>query len=390
MRFFFYYPTYNKPSGGNKQLRLMASLLLELGVETFLIRDRQFFAATEPFDDNHFYGVSLPLAPFAFDEAGRHLQRHDVLLLPEGRLEASLAVCRGWSCRVAVNNQNGFYALAYRPSPRTCRAVLEFVIANAPYVAAISRDFLGMPAERIFQVPHWVLRPPFESAGGASDRKLAVCYMPRKLPVEVGKVRALVQDSHPQVPWIEIDGLPEPEVARIFRQTAVVFAAHDWEGCPLPALEAMACDCLVAGFPGTADFPHPYATAENGFWAPDRDVRAAAAAVRSAIDVFRAGGARYAQHLHAGRQTAQRFSKDAVRQALAEMIATVEKGSYSGRHRPIPGLGWRGKLHAYRLLYYFNRLGWAGRFTASVVRSLKSKRRAVTGSPAASGAQGKS
>jgi hypothetical protein len=34
MRFFFY-PTWNKPSGGNKQLRLMASLLMELGVENY-------------------------------------------------------------------------------------------------------------------------------------------------------------------------------------------------------------------------------------------------------------------------------------------------------------------------------------------------------------------
>jgi hypothetical protein len=376
MRWFFYYPTYNKPSGGNKQLRLMASLLAELGVETALIRDRRYFDAGEPFDDNRFYGVALPVASFPFDEAGHNLGPEDVVILPEGRLEQTLAVCQGWSCRLAVNNQNGFYALSYRPPPRVCRSVLEFAIANAPYVAAICRDFLGLPPERIFQVPHWILRPPFELLDGQPEKKLAVCFMPRKLPGEVRAVRARVEQTHPDVPWVEIDGLPEADVARKFREHAVVFTAQDWEGCPFPALEAMACDCLVAGFPGTARFPHPYASAANGFWAPDRNVEAAAGAVGAAIDVFRAGGGRYTQYLDAGRQTARRFSREAVREALVEMIRTVESGNYGTRRNAIPGLGWRGRLQAYRLLYDSDRLGWPGRVAGRVAQVLKPFRRA--------------
>ena len=44
MAWYFYYPTWNKPSGGNKQLRLMAILLSQLGAEVFLLRDSKFFA----------------------------------------------------------------------------------------------------------------------------------------------------------------------------------------------------------------------------------------------------------------------------------------------------------------------------------------------------------
>ena len=58
MRFFYYYPTWNKPSGGNKQIRLMASLLTGLGVETFLLRDRRFFAPGG-FDDHAYYRVPV-------------------------------------------------------------------------------------------------------------------------------------------------------------------------------------------------------------------------------------------------------------------------------------------------------------------------------------------
>src|SRR5439155_243529 len=79
--------------------------------------------------------------------------------------------------------------------------------------------------------------------------------------------------AEPQVPWVEIDNVPEAEVARRFRQHAIFFATQDQEGCPMPALEAMTCNCVVTGYAGTQAFPHPYATPANGLWAPDRSVR---------------------------------------------------------------------------------------------------------------------
>src|SRR4051812_5428328 len=118
MRFFYYYPTWNKPSGGNKQLRLMATLLAEMGIETFILRDRSYLDQAPIFDDDVYYRVPVPLAPFVFEEGGEHLRSEDVLLLPEVLLERTLPVCAPWRCRLALNNQNGFYALRYRPAPR--------------------------------------------------------------------------------------------------------------------------------------------------------------------------------------------------------------------------------------------------------------------------------
>src|SRR5207249_3460840 len=149
MRFLYYYPTWNKPTGGNKQLRLMAALLTELGIENLLLRDRKFFGPDGGFDDNVFYDAPLPLAPFPFEDAGPHLRADDVVILPEVLLETSLPLCRGWRCRLALNNQNGFYGLRYAPSRRLCGKSIEFAIANAPYVAGLCRDFHGIPPERI-------------------------------------------------------------------------------------------------------------------------------------------------------------------------------------------------------------------------------------------------
>jgi hypothetical protein len=371
MRVFFYYPTWNKPSGGNKQLRLMATLLSQLGVETFLVRDRKFFAPGAGFDDDVFYNVPVPLAPFVFEEAGEHLGCDDVLILPEVLLESSLPVCSSWRCRIALNNQNGFSALRYRPAGRRWADRLEFSIANAPYVASICRKFLGIPAQRIFQVPHWVVRPPFSLIESDGLKELAICYMPRKLPEEVRRVRDLVQSSHPDVPWVEIDGLNAEQVAQKLRENAIFFAAHDEEGCPLPGLEAMACGCLVAGFTGTAGFPHPYANGSNGFWSADRNVPAAADALRRVIDLVRSNGAAYCDHLAAGRQTVQRFAEEPVRKMLCELVEVVRNRSYSSRRQTIPGLGWRGNLDAYRLLYDSDQLGWPGRLLGTISQATK-------------------
>ena len=377
MRFFFYYPTWNQPSGGNKQLRLMASLFIELGVESYLIRDRRFFVPNGGFDDNFFYGVEIPLAPYKFEEAGVHLGSDDVLILPEVLLKTTLPFCRDWKCRRVLNNQNGFFGLRYAPSSRLCRSAIEFAIANAPYVASLCREFHGIKGERIFEIPCWVTRRPFDLVESGTTRQLAVCYMPRKLPDEGRQVRELVRQTHPDVPWVEIDGLPEAEVAKRFRENLIFFAAQDLEGFGLPALEAMACGCLVTGFAGTAGFAHPYATPHNGLWAPDRNVEAAAAVVRQAIDVIRRGEDRHRQFLAAGRQTAERFTKEPVLKSLRDLLEVVRTKNYSARKNLVRPFSCGEKLYAYRMLYNYDRLGWAGQLVSGLSRVTRPIRRAL-------------
>lgn len=360
MRFFYYYPTYDKPSGGNKQLRIQAILLRELGVETFLLRDAAFFTRPDSFDDNYFYNVFVPTASFPFERASRHLDPQDIVMLPEVVLEPALAICGAWNVRLAVNNQNGFYGLRYAPPARVVRGRIEFVIANAAFVAGLCQHFYGVSSKRIFHVPYWVVRPPFDLLEEIFPRQLGVCYMPRKLPQLGNLIRDTAQRMRPDVPWIEIDGVPERVVGELLRAHHVFFAAQDLEGFGLPALEAMACGSVVAGFPGTGRFTHPYASPENGFWAPDRDIVAASACVVKAIDLARSGGTAYEALRAEGRQTACRFSKEAALAALRELAQVISAHSYQAR----PARDWRltigEKFYAYKLLYDYSRLGWPG------------------------------
>ena len=183
MRWFYYYPTWMKPSGGNKQIRLMASLLSDLGVEAWLLRDRKFFEDPDRYDDNSFYGVPVPNASFPFEEGGQNLHPDDVVILPEVVLGKSLDVSRQWRCRFALYNQNGFYGLRYGAEPEVCGRRLEFVITIAPYIASLCKTFLGIPSERIFHVPVWSCAPRFPCKRQRGPKTWPSVICPGKCPI---------------------------------------------------------------------------------------------------------------------------------------------------------------------------------------------------------------
>jgi hypothetical protein len=380
MRFFYYYPTNDRPAGGNKQLRLQAAVVRELGVEALLLRDEHFFTRPNSFDDDALYGVPVPVAAFPFERAGDHLTADDVLVLPEVILDATLPRSAAWKCRIAVNNQNGFYGLRYGPPRRACRRRIEFAVANAPFVADLCSRFYGLARSRVFLVPYWLDRPPFGPPPADAPKELAIGFMPRKLPEVNAAVRTAAARTHPDVPWVEIDGLPEGGVAERMRRLEVFFAAQDLEGFGMPGVEAMACGCLVAGFPGTGAFPHPYATPANGLWAPDRDASAAARAVCRAIEVAKANGPELAAYRAAGRATLARYTRETMTAAVGELVAAVKDRNYA-RPGPPPVLGWKHEPAVLRFLYNSDRLGWPGRAVDRLARATKPLRRALTGGP---------
>ena len=101
--------------------------------------------------------------------------------------------------------------------------------------------------------------------------------MPRKRREEVAMIRHLVGLMRPDlaaVPWVEIDAMTHEPIMEILATSAVFLSLQRFEGFGLPAIEAMAAGCLVAGFPGVAI--SDYAQPDNGWWAPDDDIEAAA------------------------------------------------------------------------------------------------------------------
>jgi glycosyltransferase involved in cell wall biosynthesis len=201
--------------------------------------------------------------------------------------------------------------------------------------------------------------------------------MPRKLPELVGRVKESIQYRFPEIPWVEIDGVPETVVAQRLRNHTMFFAAQHLEGCPLTALEAMACGCLVAGFPGTEGFSHPYASASNGYWANDNDAPSAIRAVVSMIEDSRVHPEKIRSVLENGLCTAQVYSKNRVLEGLERFVEGLPSRNSDGveMHRskksriPEERWNWADFLFAQRKMHHYNRLtGLTGRFFKTLER----------------------
>jgi glycosyltransferase involved in cell wall biosynthesis len=105
------------------------------------------------------------------------------------------------------------------------------------------------------------------------------------------------------------------------REYQMFFAAHHQEGCPLTALEAMACGSVVAGFGGTERFTHPYATPGNGYWADsDNDADSAIRRVSEMIRDVQSDPVRIQSLLAQSLVTIEPYSKPRVLAGLTRLL----------------------------------------------------------------------
>jgi glycosyltransferase involved in cell wall biosynthesis len=155
--------------------------------------------------------------------------------------------------------------------------------------------------------------------GAQNARCLQVAVMPRKGGQHMGFIRGTARQLEPSlcdVPWIEIQGCNEGQVADIMRRSAFFLSTGFHEGFGLPPLEAMACGAIVVGFTGGGGAD--YATAENGFWVTDEDTIALAETLARALLAYRsnADDARWRRVQQAGFATAGSYSPDSEARAL--------------------------------------------------------------------------
>lgn len=335
MAFFFAKRTSAAPSGGHRHLRQLAACLGSFGVKSYLLFADELFPHKPPPADWTF-GIDVPVAPFGFSEACRHLTKDDVVVMPENDADIYLSKTRQWTCRKAIINQNGFYGVRACPWGGYRHWGVDFAIVTSPYIAALAEVLGGLQSTQILHLPYWIervsVRQPHQ--GETSQRPISICYMPRKLPRHVEAITTAVSESTPDQNWISIENASDAEVSSILSQSDIFLSTQDLEGFGLPAAEAMACGCIVAGYAGTSRFSHPYATEENGFWARDRCIGEGIQKLEEAIRVTRERGTRYREVLAAGLATSERYSGDAFRKAASHLARAATEGRYE--FEPVP------------------------------------------------------
>lgn len=238
------------------------------------------------------------------------LAASDILVLPEDDAPGlhqfstlpnrKLIFCQNPYYGGATLQQVGPDAAAYR----------EYLACSHGVAGWISRycDY-----DRITVIPGFADERLFQPAQKAA----VIACIPRKRPVEVLAIRQMFSRLYTGATdwrWQALERVAEREVAGALGRAAVFLSLARLEGMAMTTVEAMASDCLVAGFTGIGS--REYANATNGHWVDEDDCEACALAlVRTCLMADQNGGAA-ALMRHAGRGTARQWSHAVFVQAL--------------------------------------------------------------------------
>ncbi len=261
-RYLFVSPDSNTPTGGVKVIYKHVELLQKLGVDAHVMHFKRPYRCD--WFENH--------APIVyFDE----LRPTDMLMVPEimtifGTQLASIGM------RYCMFVQNGYLVLPTAPLQEVWNCY-----KNATAILSISEDtssFLGSVfpefAHKIVRVKYSIdterFNPQALLAGQAKQKKCT--FMPRKLPLHSANLVPWLARAFPDWTFQPIHNMNEAQVAAELESSRVFLAFSDFEGCPVPPLEAALSGNVVVGYPGWGG--REYWDAPNFLPVPVGDMRA--------------------------------------------------------------------------------------------------------------------
>ena len=238
----------------------------------------------------------------------------DILVFPENHGEL-LARFAAWPNRKTVFCQS--YIMVFRGLGSTSD-YREFGIHDIICPGFTTATFCRrrFPSLKTTVIPNYVDHDVFHLG---TKKKIQIVFFSRKRSLEAAFIRDCFKATDPRlsdIPWVEISQAPERSVAAVLRESAVFLSLCQFESCALTILEAFACGCIVAGFSGMAR--PEYATAGNGFWAPEDDCLACADQLVSACRLLLEGDSLCRDIVEEALATAKRYSKERFTQRLVE------------------------------------------------------------------------
>jgi hypothetical protein len=311
----FICPHFEKPSGGIRKLYRSVDILNEAGLAAAIVHERAGFRASW-FEHRTRIVSSGSIA----------VNPQDVIVVPEIYGASIRDLPRG--VRQVIFNQGAYLMLDSFARESGASApyidnpdLAAVLVVSEDSAAVVQYAFPKIPVYRVRQgLDRTFLHPP---TGGKLRR---IAYMPRKRAHEAACVLELLKLRGVLHDWevIAIHGRTEAEVADLLRTTQIFLSFSRLEGFGLPALEALACGCLVVGyhgFGGREFFRRPFAIAIE-----DGDVVAFARAVEGVISLIDneptsmaaagAGGASFVQ---------DRYSLEGERKDLLDVFVPLLK-----------------------------------------------------------------
>jgi glycosyltransferase involved in cell wall biosynthesis len=247
------------------------------------------------------------------EDGSAPLHDDDILVLPEDSPEM-LRRCADLPNRKVIFCQNPYALAGYglaAAEPDLKAKYRTFMACGVGTAGLIARFF---DYDLISVVPGFADERTFRPA----PKEQVIACSPRYRKTEQLAIRYMFERLHPNAGawrWEPMETHTEDEVAEVMGRASVFLSLARMEALSLTTLEAMASECLVAGFTGIG--AREFTSAVNGIWVDEDDCEACAHALVRAVVLAEQGGGAAALMRHAAAQTAAQWSHAAFVQALA-------------------------------------------------------------------------
>ena len=247
MRVIFLCPSDDTPTGGVKVIYRHCELLNTLGLDCVVMHPYDHDIRCSWFSHEARFTTGPQLDP-----------RRDFVIVPDLWALPFGAQCRSAGVRYGIFVQNGY--LTHPILPSHTRTDMEAVYHGADLILSISADstrmvrcnYRGIWAERITDIRYSIsekFHPPSARFCGPPPKR--VTFMPRKLADHAARVAfALSGQLPPDWRLVPIQNASEIDVANYLFESSIFLSFSEFEGLPLPPLEAAIAGNLVVGYTG--------------------------------------------------------------------------------------------------------------------------------------------
>ena len=234
-------PPSNTPAGGVKVIYRHSEILRTLGIDSSVWHpgDSKFKCT---WFDNSVNTISIEeLSPST-----------DFLIIPEIWASSYVPMLRKLGFRVAIFVQNCYYTHV-NLNAENSNAIAE-AYRDADLILSISKDtseylinIFRVPAEKImlqrYSIDSRLFRP--------SQKSKIITYMPRKMGQHSARVVSALNLLIPQ-DWkiLALDSMTEREIAKNLSESIIFLAFSEFEGLPVPPVEAALSGNIVIGYHG--------------------------------------------------------------------------------------------------------------------------------------------
>ncbi len=245
VRIIYLCPAENAPSGGIKVIYRHAELLHAMGAEAFVLH---------PFDLGFrcsWFDHAAPLLDTLALDASR-----DFVVIPEIWAGIFGPQCQAQGVRYAIFVQNGY--MTHPILPGHDHALMRAAYCRADLVLTISSDTAAMIRLNYPDIDPSRLLPArysvdarFDARPRTAAKTRLITYMPRKMAAHAARVVfALGQHLPPGWTLAPIHDVDEATCAAMLGRSSIFLAFSEFEGLPLPPLEAAVAGNLVIGYTG--------------------------------------------------------------------------------------------------------------------------------------------